>query len=138
MTDPSHRQAGLAVGAGRTIRHTKVWISVPLIACLSVCLFCAEASAGERSDPGTVAPSSGTTGGAGVVQPVSPQPPSTAGSLSGPSRDRRCVELRRRYAQSQACFSRFRMKNRGLRPGAFKKCKQIPNPSLQCGSAGVG
>lgn len=94
-----------------------------------------------RSTPGTVVPSSGTTGGARALTPApAPHPSTRAGSLSGPETGStgRCAALRKRYAQSQACFERFRLHNGGLRPGAFKQCKQIKNPSLQCGSEIVG
>ena len=138
MNKPPYGLADPAVGAARSIRHARVWFAIALIACLSVCLSCAEAMAGERSVAGTVLPSSGTTVGSKPVQPISPTPPSTAGSLSGPGRGSRCAALRRRYAQSQSCFAHFRLKNGGLRPGAFQKCKQIKNPALQCGSAVVG
>jgi hypothetical protein len=46
-----------------------------------------------------------------------------------------CPTLPRRYAESQACFSRYRLKNGGLKPGAFKHCREIENPALKCGSA---
>ena len=63
---------------------------------------------------------------------------SSAGSLIGPGqRDARCANLRKRYAQSEACFARYRMKNRGLRPGAFQHCKQLKDPSVECGWTGV-
>ncbi len=93
-----------------------------------------------RSTPGTVVPSTGTTGGAKALAPTqAAQPKPNAGSLSGPGpAGGRCAALRKRYAQSQACFERFRLQNGGLRPGASKSCKQIKNPSLQCGSEIVG
>lgn len=93
-----------------------------------------------RSVPGTVVPSTGTTAGTRALEPVQPPPPnSNAGSLSGPGHaSGRCAALRKRYAQSQACFQRFRLQNGGLRPGASKYCRQIKNPSLQCGSEVVG
>ncbi len=94
----------------------------------------------SRSTPGTVVPSTGTAGGTRAVEPVQPpQPRSNAGSLNGPASDNgQCAALRKQYAQSQACFERFRLQNGGLRPGASKHCKQIKNPSLQCGSEIVG
>ncbi len=93
-----------------------------------------------RSTPGTVVPSTGTTAGAKALAPSqASQPKSNAGSLSGSDpANSRCAVLRKRYAQSQACFERFRLHNGGLRPGASKACKQIKNPSLQCGSEIVG
>ena len=48
-----------------------------------------------------------------------------------------CAALRRRYAESQACFSRYRLKNGGLKPEAYERCREIANPALKCGSAVV-
>jgi hypothetical protein len=80
--------------------------------------FAADPPWGARSVPGTVVPSTGTTalGGAG-------------------QRDGRCAVLQKRYAESEACFARYRMKNHGLRPGAFQHCKQLKDPSAGCGPA---
>ncbi|MEO7056008.1 MAG: hypothetical protein ABI281_02800 [Caldimonas sp.] len=92
-----------------------------------------------RSVSGTVTPSTGTTAGSKVVQTkksVAPVP--AAGSLSGSPEAGRCAALRKRYAQSQACFQQFRLKNGGLRPGASRHCKSIKNPSTTCGSEIVG
>jgi hypothetical protein len=62
---------------------------------------------------------------------------STQSSTStGPS-DGRCSMLRKKYAESEACFARYRMNNRGLRTGAFKRCKQLNDPSTECGSVGA-
>lgn len=83
-----------------------------------------------RSTPGTVVPSTGTTGGEKALTPA-PAPPQTRSTA-------RCAALRKRYAESQACFQRFRLQNGGLRPGAARQCKEIKNPSLQCGSEIVG
>lgn len=59
-------------------------------------------------------------------------------SLSDPrQRSARCANLRKAYAQSEACFARYRRKNGGLRPGAFQRCKQLKDPSSECGRAGV-
>lgn len=80
-----------------------------------------------RSTPGSVVPSTGTTGGSKALTTL----PSSKGTS-------RCDALRKRYAESQACFEHFRLKNGGLRPGAAKQCKEIKNPSLQCGSEVVG
>lgn len=108
---------------------------------LSVPSAAADAVNDGRSTPGTVVPSTGTTGGARALAPAhAPQSRKKAGSLSGPGTGSsgRCAALRKEYAQSQACFQRFRLQNGGLRPGASKHCKQIKNPSLQCGSEVVG
>lgn len=63
---------------------------------------------------------------------------STGSPGRSPSGSSRCATLRKAYAQSQVCFAHYRLKNGGLRPGAFRHCKQIKNPSVQCGSAVVG
>ena len=60
----------------------------------------------------------------------------TAGSLSGPAAPD-CAALRKRYAASQACFAPYRLANGGLRPEAFKKCRNMPDPALTCGPATV-
>jgi hypothetical protein len=46
----------------------------------------------------------------------------------------RCAALRKKYAKSEACFAKYRMINRGLRSGAFKQCRQVKDPSSECGS----
>lgn len=110
-------------------------------ASLSVPSAAADPAQDGRSTPGTAVPSSGTTAGARATDPASaPRSRTNAGSLSGPAAGEggQCAALRKRYAQSQACFERFRLKNGGLRPGASKQCKQIENPSVKCGSEVVG
>ncbi len=96
-------------------------------------------SADGRSVSGTVVPGSGTTGGSKVLPARNSAPPApVAGSLSGAPEAGRCATLRKRYAQSQACYQRFRLKNGGLRPGASKQCKPVENPATKCGSEIVG
>lgn len=41
-----------------------------------------------------------------------------------------CEEQKRRYAESQACFAPYRLANGGIRPEAYEKCKEAPQP--QC------
>lgn len=92
-----------------------------------------------RSVAGTVIPSTGVTEGSKTVPAKkSAAPAPVAGSLSGSPEAGRCAALRKRYAESQACFQRFRLKNGGLRPGASKQCKSIKNPSTTCGSEVAG
>jgi hypothetical protein len=110
-------------------------------ASLSVLSAAADPVQDGRSTPGTVVPSSGTTAGARIPDAAPAQRSGrNAGSLSGPASAQgdRCAVLRKRYAQSQACFERFRLKNGGLRPGASRQCKQIQNPAVKCGSEVVG
>lgn len=77
-----------------------------------------------------------TATGLGVSPETQPAPPSSSGAGS-PSRTgqrgARCTMLRKRYARSEACFNRYRMKNHGLRSGAFQRCEQLKDPSSECG-----
>ena len=58
--------------------------------------------------------------------------PATAGSLSGsPKND--CAALRARYMKSQACFEHYRLANGGLKREAFKHCRNVVDPSPNCG-----
>jgi len=119
----------------------KSWIFAASLALLLPAPGWAQAvSDNGRAVSGTVIPGSGTTGGSRGVAPEngSATAAPVAGSLSGPTRVSRCAALRKRYAQSQACYQHFRLKNGGLRPGAAKQCKQIENPSVKCGSEIVG
>ena len=100
----------------------------------------AEPPTHARSTPGSVVPSSGTTAASapqGVLRPARTSDAArgrTAGSLSGPpARD--CDALRRRYAQSQACFAPYRLANGAVRPEAFERCREMPDPALTCGPA---
>jgi len=63
-----------------------------------------------------------------------PRPPPTAGSLGGPAAPD-CAALRKRYAESQACFAPYRLANGGIKPEAFKRCREVPDPALTCGPA---
>lgn len=56
----------------------------------------------------------------------------TAGSLSG-NPTSHCAALRARYLNSQACFEHYRLANGGLKAQAFKHCKNVTDPSPQCG-----
>lgn len=94
--------------------------------------------ASDRSSPGSEMNGSGTAAGhAAAQQAQSTLAPSRANarSLNGSGGSRRCAALQKRYAQSEACFARYRMKNRGLEPGAFQHCKQLKDPSVKCGSS---
>jgi hypothetical protein len=85
-------------------------------------------------------PSTGTT----AIPPDPAEPPApatsaarstkTAGSLNGPSAAD-CTVLRKRYAESQACFAPYRLANGGLKPEAYKRCREIADPALKCGPA---
>jgi Domain of unknown function (DUF4124) len=44
-----------------------------------------------------------------------------------------CASWRQLYAQSQECFAPFQNTNGSLKPGAFQKCTQIPDPVTTCG-----
>jgi hypothetical protein len=125
-----------------TQRVKSSMFAVLILVALTLCawpearIFAADFPDNERSVSGTVVPSRGTTPGPSLSQTKpAPQPWSdNANSRSLAAQpDQRCTMLRKRYAQSQACFARFRMKNHGLRPGAFKQCKQMKDPSSDCG-----
>jgi hypothetical protein len=95
----------------------------------------------DRSVPGSMMRGSGTTAGAAVSEQGGASSVSSLSKgrfLSGPGqRAGRCGILRKRYAQSQACFAHYRMKNGGLRPGAFQRFKQLKDPSSECPSVVV-
>ena len=101
----------------------------------------ADPPSSDRSVAGERVPSTGVTV---PEQPAQPKVPSqtraprsakaTAGSLSG-GQASNCDVLRARYRRSQSCFAPYRLQNGGIKPEAFKFCKQVPNPSLKCGSA---
>ena len=127
-------------------RGRRAVLPVVVLVAMAICAwpgsrtFAADRPENGRSVPGSVVPSSGTTAGPSISpqKQTSPPSPTNAGSLSGPGqRNGRCAILRKRYAQSEACFAHYRMKNRGLRPGAFQRCKQLKDPSVECGSAVV-
>ena len=114
-------------------------------------LHAAEAPRAERAVPGTVVPSSGTTGPVdGAASAPSPAPvpgaragsraapPVGAGSLSGSTTGEQaadCAALRREYARSQACFAPYRLANGGMKPEAYRRCKPVENPAVTCGTA---
>ncbi len=106
-------------------------------ACLATGALAADLPAGDRSTPGTAAPSTGVT----VPDPSAPSPQPTvsaatakkAGSLSGPAASE-CAALRQEYAKSQACFAPYRLANGGLKPEAARRCKEVVNPAPKCGS----
>jgi hypothetical protein len=92
---------------------------------------------GARATPGSVVPSTGTTASAPPLAPTraaSAVRPKTAGSLSPPPPPD-CAALRARYAQSQACFAPYRLANGGIKPEAYKRCREMPDPALTCGPA---
>jgi len=100
----------------------------------------ADPSSGARATPGSVVPSSGTTAASAPesvprsARTARAASGKTAGSLSGPP-PVDCTALRRRYAQSQACFSPYRLANGGIKPEAFKRCREMADPALVCGPA---
>lgn len=112
-------------------------------------LHAAEAPRPERAVPGTVVPSTGTTGPVDsaasapaprVAPPAGGRTASSirAGSLSGSTAGEQaadCVALRREYARSQACFAPYRLANGGMKPEAYQRCKPVENPAVTCGTA---
>jgi hypothetical protein len=89
----------------------------------------------RRSLMGTKVPSSGTTANLSVSPQKQMAFPSSIKDIGKNNRgktEERCTTRRKRYAQSEACFAHYRMKNRGLRQGAFQRCKQLKDPSWEC------
>jgi hypothetical protein len=115
-------------------------VAASVVSLLSLPSLAADPPAGARATPGTVAPSTGTT--APVPDPAraasgnSPRPAKTAGSLSGRS-PADCAAMRKRFAESQACFAPYRLANGAIRPEAYKRCHQMPDPSATCGPESV-
>jgi hypothetical protein len=116
-------------------------LSVLILVAMTLCAWPgSQILAADRIDNDRSVHGSGTTAGPGAEQQNRTSLPSSpnAGSLSDPSQgDARCATLRKRYAQSEACFARYRMKDGGLRPGAFQRCEQLDDPSSECGSGVV-
>jgi hypothetical protein len=113
----------------------QVLVAILLSAWPAARTFAADRPDNDRSVSSTAVPSSGTTPGPSFsMQNRALQPSNVNASARGlPAQsDKRCVLLRKRYARSEACFARYRMKNGGLRPGAFKHCKQMKDPSSDC------
>ena len=59
--------------------------------------------------------------------------PAVAASLSASSPDAECPALRKEYLESQACFQRYRVANGTVRPEAYKRCREVVDPSPRCG-----
>lgn len=119
-----------------------------VVAALALSLFALDCAAADppgdaRATPGSVVPSSGMAASSVPRSAERParkasaaRPGRTAGSLSGPPPPD-CAALRRRYAQSQACFAPYRLANGGIKPEAYKHCRDMPDPALTCGPATV-
>ena len=73
-----------------------------------------------------VAPAAAAPAASGVAK--------SAGSLSGgDAAPTDCAARRKLYLDSQACFERYRLANGAVRQSAFKKCRNVVDPSPQCG-----
>lgn len=57
------------------------------------------------------------------------QPNNNPGAGSAPTGQESCREKMQRYRDSQACFIPYRNENGSLKPEAFKRCKEIPQPT---------
>lgn len=142
QVEPLLRQELQVCPSGRKRLMLTVLVLVSMMICAwpGTQTFAADLPENERSVPGTVLPSSGSTPGPGVspeMQTSSPSSANAAPRSAAAQRDRRCATLQKMYAQSEACFARYRMKNHGLRPDAFQRCKQMKDPSSDCGPAVV-
>ena len=56
-----------------------------------------------------------------------------ASSATSPTPESDCATLQRLFAESQECFAPYRMDNGAVRPEAFEKCTELPDPSPKCG-----
>ena len=54
-----------------------------------------------------------------------------SGAASKPADD--CPTLQRRYKESQDCFAPYRRDDGTVKPEAFQKCTDLPDPSPKCG-----
>jgi hypothetical protein len=81
-----------------------------------------EKAAAERSSAPPAAPR--------ATEPVAANRP--AATISG-ARQTQCEQLRRAYAESQACFSSYGTANGAVRAEAYQHCTQVPDPSPSCG-----
>jgi hypothetical protein len=117
-------------------------LAVAAISLLALSLECvaADPPGDARATPGSVVPSTGTTAipAEKVERPASAtsaaRPAKSAGSLNGPT-TADCAALRKRYAESQACFAPYRLANGGIKPEAAKHCREVADPALKCGPA---
>lgn len=60
-------------------------------------------------------------------------PQSKPGSANTDDKSAQCAQMRRAYAESQACFAPYRNANGSVRSEAYQRCPQIPDPSPDCG-----
>ncbi|HWI11026.1 MAG TPA: DUF4124 domain-containing protein [Burkholderiaceae bacterium] len=88
----------------------------------------AEARAAREREQAMKGAADAPVGARGVAAPASAATPASA-----PSKASDCATLRRQYAQSQECFAPFMNTNGSIKPGAFEKCTQLPDPSPKCG-----
>jgi hypothetical protein len=60
-------------------------------------------------------------------------PPQRAASRSANTGGSECDRLWQEYHESQVCFGPYFLGQGGIRAEAFSKCKEVKNPSQQCG-----
>ncbi len=84
---------------------------------------------------------------AAASRPAAASAPAPAVSLGGASGavgaasrpagldPRDCAAWQKRYTASQECFAPYRLANGAIRPEAFQKCTEVPDPASQCGFA---
>lgn len=78
-------------------------------------------TAPNTSVPATTAPGgTATSGGATTVPATSP---GTA----------ECMRLRQQFRDSQACFAPYRLAGGGIRPDAYRVCREVADPAPRCG-----
>ncbi|MEO8006816.1 MAG: DUF4124 domain-containing protein [Betaproteobacteria bacterium] len=61
-----------------------------------------------------------------------PRDPATA-PRAAPKPADDCPTLQRLFKESQDCFAPFRRDDGTVKPEAFQKCKDLPDPSYKCG-----
>ena len=107
------------------------------ISLVSLESWAADPPGGARPTRPTAGAASGTAVSAsapnGAANKSTPRTAKTAGSLSGPPSASDCAMRRKHYAESQACFAPYRVANGSVRPEAYQRCKDMPDPALTCG-----
>ena len=93
----------------------------------------AEARAAREREQATKAAASAPGGPRGERGAAADRPRRAPAAASAPGNSADCASLRRQYAQSQECFAPFQNTNGSMKPGAYEKCAEVPDPSPKCG-----
>ncbi|KQW38984.1 DUF4124 domain-containing protein [Rhizobacter sp. Root404] len=57
-----------------------------------------------------------------------------AASRAAANDARDCAGWQRRYIESQECFAPYKLVNGGIKPEAFQRCTEVPDPATACGA----